>query len=42
MIKRDSNLKYVANLTTDLSNMNRLKSVRLRDKYVCARNNIKK
>lgn len=42
MMKRDTNLKYVANITTDMSNLNRLKSVRLRDRYVSARNIIKK
>ena len=41
-MKRDTNLKYVANITTDMSNLNRLKSVRLRDRYVSARNIIKK
>lgn len=42
MMKRETSLKYVANITTDMSNLNRLKSIRLRDKYVSARNNIKK
>lgn len=42
MMNRDINSKYMSNITTDMSNTNRLKSVRLRDKYVSARNNIKK
>lgn len=34
--------KFLNNMTTDTSNINRLKSIKLRGKYVKVRNSIKK
>ena len=41
-LKADSNIKFVQNVTTDFSNLNRLKSIKLRGQYISARKTIKK
>jgi hypothetical protein len=42
LMSRDKANKFVLNMTTDLSNLNRMKSIKLRGKYISARKNIKK
>jgi hypothetical protein len=41
-IRDNSKIKFVQNVTSDLSNLNRLKSIKLRGQYIHARKTIKR
>lgn len=41
-VRENSRIRFIENVTSDLSNLNRLKSIKLRGQYIHARNTIKR